>query len=348
VSAPSAQALFRHRLAQPALCAALVLLTLGVGGLTGCGPRTALPFTAELDDPDYRRGKELLRMGREGEALAQFLKVIDRRGGAAAESHLEAGILYHKHVQDPIAAIYHYKRYRESKPETEQARLVLQSIEACIRDFARTLPAQPLEHQADRTDMMDAIDKLQRENLALKEQLAGARVAVLEEAARSGVAANGTGVLDFGRPAQPEPIAPEAARVELPPLEPSQGGYARVPGAQARVVEEPEYAAPVAVAPVPTPPPARTTPPPPVAAPTGPAAAAATPTPTPPPAGSFRRHVVARGDTLSSLAYRYYGNRSRWREIYAANRDVMPNEGALQVGMELRIPAPSAAQGGGR
>jgi phage tail protein X len=325
----------------------LALLALGVGGLTGCGPRAALPFTAELDDPDYRRGKELLRMGREAEALAQFLKVIDRRGGAAAESHLEAGILYHKHVQDPIAAIYHYKRYRESKPETEQARLVLQSIEACIRDFARTLPAQPLDHQTDRTDMMDAIDKLQRENLALKEQLAAARVAVLEESARSGAGTGGTGVLDFGRTATPEATEPETVRVELPPLEPSQAGYARVPGAGARVAPEPEYAAPVGVAPVPTPLPERGAPAAPVVA--GPTPPVATVTPTAaatPPAGSFRRHVVARGDTLSSLAYRYYGNRSRWREIYAANRDVMPNEGALQVGMELRIPAPSATQGG--
>ncbi len=267
-----------------------------------------MPFTAEADDPDYRRGKELLRMGREQEALAQFLRLIDQRGGAAAESHLEAGILYHKHIKDPIAAIYHYRRYRELSPGTEQARLVLQSIDACIRDFARTLPAQPLDNQVDRTDLMDAVDRLQRENLQLKEQLAGARAAVLDTTRQ---AAAGPGLT----------VSPGWD------VEPSQGGYtadAAGTGAAARGAE-PEYAAPVGVSPVPSTP-----------APAAPVVAApVAPPPAPAPA---RRHVVAKGDTLQSISLRYYGTRSRFRDIYAANRDIMPNEGTLRIGMELKIP----------
>jgi nucleoid-associated protein YgaU len=53
---------------------------------------------------------------------------------------------------------------------------------------------------------------------------------------------------------------------------------------------------------------------------------------------SSRRHAVAKGDTLMSLAQRYYGSRSRWRDIYAANRDVMKHEGDLKIGVELKIP----------
>jgi tetratricopeptide (TPR) repeat protein len=282
--------------------------------LTGCGPQTVMPFTAEADDPDYRRAKELLRMGREQEALAQFLRLIDQRGGAAAESHLEAGILYHKHIKDPIAAIYHYRRYRELRPGTEQARLVLQSIEACIRDFARTLPAQPLDNQVERTDLMDAIDRLQRENLQLKEQLAGARAAVLDTTRQ---AAAGEGLT----------VSPGLD------VEPSQGGYvtdAPATGLAGRGAE-PEYSAPVGVSPVPiTPAPTPFAAP----APTPPAASPAAPAP----AAGVRRHVVAKGDTLQSISLRYYGTRSRFRDIYAANRDVMPNEGTLRIGMELKIP----------
>ena len=48
--------------------------------------------------------------------------------------------------------------------------------------------------------------------------------------------------------------------------------------------------------------------------------------------------MVAKGDTLMSISLRYYGNRSRWREIFAANRDQLPSESSLQIGMELRIP----------
>jgi tetratricopeptide (TPR) repeat protein len=300
-----------RRLSSLVLISALALA--GLAG-TGCAPQTALPYTAEVDDADYRRGKELLRMGRDSDALKQFLKVIDQRGGAAAESHLEAGILYHKHIKDPISAIYHYRRYRELRPNTEQARLVLQSIDACIRDFARTLPAQPLDNQVERTDLMDAIDRLQRENLQLKEQVAAARAAILETSRQ-----------------------PAGGFVE-----PSQGGFvvdAEEPAVAARQ-PVPEYSAPVGVTPVvPTPAPV----PVPAPAPRGPVQQQViTPTPAPAPApvntAGMRRHVVQKGDTLQSISLRYYGTRSRFRDIYMANRDVMPNEGTLRIGMELRIP----------
>ncbi|RKX31053.1 MAG: hypothetical protein DRP71_14070 [Verrucomicrobia bacterium] len=50
------------------------------------------------------------------------------------------------------------------------------------------------------------------------------------------------------------------------------------------------------------------------------------------------RHVVARGDTLYSIARRFYGNGNRWREIYNANRSVMSSETDLKIGTELVIP----------
>ena len=57
-----------------------------------------------------------------------------------------------------------------------------------------------------------------------------------------------------------------------------------------------------------------------------------------PPATKMRLHTVEKGDTLFVLSQRYYGNRSKWRDIYAANRDVMPNENSLQIGMVLKMP----------
>jgi nucleoid-associated protein YgaU len=56
-------------------------------------------------------------------------------------------------------------------------------------------------------------------------------------------------------------------------------------------------------------------------------------------AAGGRHHTVARGDTLFSLAQKYYGSRSRWRDIYAANRDTLPSEKTpLKIGMDLKIP----------
>ena len=297
----------------------LVLLSLlAAAGLlqTGCGPTSVMPFTAEVDDPDYRRGKELLRMGREQEALSAFLKVIDQRDGAAPEAHFDTAILYQQHLKDPIAAIYHYRRFRELRPNSDKARLALLGIEACIRDFAKTLPGQPLDNQVERTDLIDSVDRLQRENLQLKEQLAAARAAVLDASRTAGLANSGG--------------APDAS-VSLP-VEPSQGAYVTdaPAGTPSRGTPQMEYSAPVNVVPVapvnPTPPPVQ----PPVQQPQPPANT--------PPAASGRKHVVAKGDTLMSISLRYYGNRSRWREIFAANRDQLPTESSLQIGMELRVP----------
>lgn len=54
--------------------------------------------------------------------------------------------------------------------------------------------------------------------------------------------------------------------------------------------------------------------------------------------GLGRTHVVTRGDTLSSIAQRYYGSSSAWRFLYEANKNVVPNPNTLSVGVELSIP----------
>ncbi len=47
-------------------------------------------------------------------------------------------------------------------------------------------------------------------------------------------------------------------------------------------------------------------------------------------------HVVQRGDTLWSIAQRYYGRGARWREIAAANG--ITNSKKLSIGQRLSIP----------
>ena len=37
-------------------------------------------------------------------------------------------------------------------------------------------------------------------------------------------------------------------------------------------------------------------------------------------------HVVAKGDTLYSPARRYYGDPSRWKDIYQANQQTLPGD----------------------
>ena len=61
------------------------------------------------------------------------------------------------------------------------------------------------------------------------------------------------------------------------------------------------------------------------------------------PALLAREYTIKRGDTLSRLAGKFYGDVSpaSWKRIYAANKEVIgPNPSRLHIGMRLRIPQP--------
>lgn len=51
-----------------------------------------------------------------------------------------------------------------------------------------------------------------------------------------------------------------------------------------------------------------------------------------------RTYVVRKGDTLFSLARRFYNDERRWRDIWQANRDKLPDPNKLAVGMTLVLP----------
>ncbi len=63
-------------------------------------------------------------------------------------------------------------------------------------------------------------------------------------------------------------------------------------------------------------------------------------TPTEPPVArpTVRTHTVQKSDTLYSLAEKYYGSKSDWAKIYAANRQTMRSPNELKVGQQLVIP----------
>ncbi len=56
------------------------------------------------------------------------------------------------------------------------------------------------------------------------------------------------------------------------------------------------------------------------------------------PAKSGRTHVVAKGETLSSIARKYYGDASKWKVIFNANRNRIADPNRLAVGTRLIIP----------
>ncbi|MBN2512522.1 MAG: LysM peptidoglycan-binding domain-containing protein [Sedimentisphaerales bacterium] len=49
-------------------------------------------------------------------------------------------------------------------------------------------------------------------------------------------------------------------------------------------------------------------------------------------------HTVQTGETLGSIAAKYYGNFSQWQKILDANQDILQKPEQLKPGMRLKIP----------
>ena len=54
-------------------------------------------------------------------------------------------------------------------------------------------------------------------------------------------------------------------------------------------------------------------------------------------AEEFFTYVVRAGDSLSAIAKKFYGDANRWKEIWEANKDKVPDPNVISVGQELRI-----------
>ena len=50
-------------------------------------------------------------------------------------------------------------------------------------------------------------------------------------------------------------------------------------------------------------------------------------------------YTVVKGDSLSKIAKRFYGDAQQWRKIYEANQDQIKNPDLIHPGQTFRIPA---------
>jgi nucleoid-associated protein YgaU len=58
------------------------------------------------------------------------------------------------------------------------------------------------------------------------------------------------------------------------------------------------------------------------------------------PSGSTpeRTYTVKKGDSLSKIAKRVYGDAQQWRKIHEANRDIIDNPDLIHPGQVLKLP----------
>ncbi len=302
----------------PALAGVLLL-----AGLAGCG-RDAL-----LDERNiyYIRGMKLREARKHEEAVEAFQTCL-RLSPQSALAHLQLAMIYDGTLDDPLSAVYHYRRFLEMRPDHPEAEAVRGWLAKAEQTLARRL-YQAAAYAAAGQDGIpagasDTAGPTPRE-LALLE-----RIRELTEANEE------------LRRALKEPV------IDPSLLPPAPGGGTAVRPAAPPETPRPAAATAAGTAPAPAPGPAAAPAPAPAQAPSPAAAAAAhagaptraaTPAvPSPAAAAGDRVHVVAAGESLASLCRRYYGNVSLWPRLQQANRDVLGDRSDLKVGMRLRIP----------
>ena len=148
----------------------LPVLNLLVFLLCGCGPKGSI--IEEGDDPAFERGRSYLKVGRDTEALDEFLSVT-RRVTQSPKSHLEAGrlLLALSDRKDPVAAIYHFRRFLLLQPNAREAKMVEQLIVTAEREIIRKLPGEPYGNYLESIDLKDENDRLRTEIADLKARL---------------------------------------------------------------------------------------------------------------------------------------------------------------------------------
>lgn len=57
-----------------------------------------------------------------------------------------------------------------------------------------------------------------------------------------------------------------------------------------------------------------------------------------PAADAAQYHDVVRGDTLSAIAKKYYGDANKYNQIFEANKPMLSNPDKIYPGQKLRIP----------
>lgn len=141
--------------------------------LLGCD-QASPTVVSEIDETNFQRGRELLSQGRKQEALAAFLRVLDKRD-EAPETHFEIGEIFLEEIKDPIQAIYHYTRFLEQAPGSDNADRVRQRIETGKKMFLQQLESPQIFSSNNRTDLLDLLDNFRDENKSLKRQVQALR-----------------------------------------------------------------------------------------------------------------------------------------------------------------------------
>lgn len=185
----------------------------------------------ETEDPDYVDAKELLARDLNPQAISKFQKLIHRRRGNAPESHLELGLIYLNHMNDPLSAIYHFNRCHywlknsgDSLEIQQSIRRVQELIAMAEKDYiVGSFKHHKYQDSMERIGLLDTIEQLRKDNDYLNRELSVA-LGRLQElgvtasiAQANGVSSNQSDSVEDAPVAEETPVAFDASQYSPPP-----------------------------------------------------------------------------------------------------------------------------------
>tara|TARA_B100000959_G_C14900693_1_gene590782 strand:+ start:481 stop:1215 length:735 start_codon:yes stop_codon:yes gene_type:complete len=146
------------------------VILIGTLAFLGCRP-TGATASAEDKEPHYLDGRRQLQHRDFEGAERSFHKALEANPRSSL-SHMEIGLLYLSHKNDPAAAIYHLQRYLTLKQEAPNKTEITGHIEALKGDLAKEVLGSPKNQPGPIIEQLRAkLNQLAAENLALRHQL---------------------------------------------------------------------------------------------------------------------------------------------------------------------------------
>src|SRR5437879_1320974 len=154
--------------------------------LCGCLPSGQSQLDEEKE-PHFLAGKSRVNAMDYQGGLECFEKALEAnpRSGLA---HFEAAVLCENHKHNYAAAIYHFERYLELRPNDRYADVVNQHIMACKQELAKTVYLGPVTQSLQRE-----FENLTQQNKTLREEVERWKAKAQAQAITPGVAPPASG-----------------------------------------------------------------------------------------------------------------------------------------------------------
>lgn len=301
---------------------AVLLSCLVAVGVAGCGR------VGRFDDSDRNnrivaKAYEMANQGDYDAAIILFTKALEAYP-RLSRPHLDLALLLHDRKSDYVRAIYHYNRYLELRPGTEKESMVRDRIRQAERAFGAI-------YLVDGAPPRNLTESLESENSVLKQKNSELAERVLE------LEQEISAIREAERQRYKATVVGDGAVVTPPPSAPRREAESSPVAGGASDRRPPPKLTPAAPAAVVVHPP-RVTPVPAMEALPVATVSKRDENATPAEPSVVRTYTVRRGDSLSKIAYKVYGDATEWRKIQDANSESLGDSVNVKVGQVLVVP----------